>query len=183
MRKVWQKDRLQACGGIKNVKSENRLIHFCLFTSCWKSAPDDHAKKKAMGVFGIKLIKMSVQLVEIPEANSWGQCKGYIKTNTNLNAELNISYTILLLRQYNQSQLCHFLLCGSILWKRWGIIGHCFLVHREIESMLSSEWGISTSSKEDVTDSCSGSQAHQNIKFPALTISLCMMNVSYGLHG
>lgn len=43
-------------------------------------------KKKAMGVFGIKLIKMSVQLVEIPEANSWGQCKGYIKTNTNLNA-------------------------------------------------------------------------------------------------
>lgn len=71
-----------------------------------------------MGVFGIKLIKMSVQLVEIPEANSGGQCKGYIKTNTNLNAELNISYTILLLRQYNQSQLCHFLLCGSILWKR-----------------------------------------------------------------
>lgn len=140
-------------------------------------------QKKAMWVFWIKLMKMSVQLVEIPGANSWGQCKGYIKTNTNLNAELNISYTILLLRQYNQSQLCHFLLCGSILWKRWGIIGHCFLVHREIESMLSSEGGISTSSKEDVTDSCSGSQAHQNIKFPALTISLCMMNVSYGLHG
>lgn len=49
--------------------------------------------------------------------------------------------------------------------------------------MLSSEGGISTSSKEDVTDSCSGSQAHQNIEFPALMISLCMMNVSYGLHG
>lgn len=60
-------------------------------------------QKKAMWVFGIKLMKMSVQLVEIPGANSWGQCKGYIKTNTNLNAELNISYTILLLRQYNHA--------------------------------------------------------------------------------
>lgn len=49
--------------------------------------------------------------------------------------------------------------------------------------MLSSEGGFSTSSNEDVADSCSGSQAHHNIKFPALTISLCMMNVSYGLHG
>lgn len=28
-------------------------------------------------MFGIKLMKMSVQLVEIPGANSWGQCKGY----------------------------------------------------------------------------------------------------------
>lgn len=51
-------------------------------------------QKKAMWVFGIKLMKMSVQLVEIPGANSWGQCKGYIKTNTNLNAELNISFII-----------------------------------------------------------------------------------------
>lgn len=51
-------------------------------------------QKKAMGVFGIKLMKMSIQLVEIPGANSWGQCKGYIKTNTNLNAELNISFII-----------------------------------------------------------------------------------------
>lgn len=34
-------------------------------------------QKKAMWVFGIKLMKMSIQLVEIPGANSWGQCKGY----------------------------------------------------------------------------------------------------------
>lgn len=85
------------------------LLKICTWWSC---------KKKSYGSFRNKIDKNVRTVGWIPEANSWGQCKGYIKTNTNLNAELNISYTILLLRQYNQSQLCHFLLCGSILWKR-----------------------------------------------------------------